>query len=126
VSSTGNLPDPGQSISPGDNGVFDPNVSHSGSAGFSTGTYVLILFVYPDNVAPQVTAVTPAEQATLNVPPTHSPSRSMSRQPGATGRPDQAAGRPRHAAFRVFHGPTGWTTTRAWWANEMNGNQRRS
>ncbi|HYT88170.1 MAG TPA: DVUA0089 family protein, partial [Gemmataceae bacterium] len=70
VSSTGNLPDPGQGIGPGDNGVFDPNVAHSGFAGYSTGSYVLNLFIYPDNVAPQVIDATPAEQATLDAPPT--------------------------------------------------------
>src|SRR5207249_3964852 len=47
-----------------------PNVSHSGSAGWSTGAYVLNVFVNPDNVAPQVTAVTPADQDTLTAPPT--------------------------------------------------------
>ena len=40
----------------GPDGVFDPQVAHSGLNGGSVGNYVVDLSVYSDNVAPQVTA----------------------------------------------------------------------
>ncbi len=72
VSSSGNLPDPLLGVAPGTNGVFDPNVSHSGSNGDPTrvGPYVLNLVVYADNTAPEVTAVSVAEGDVLAAPPT--------------------------------------------------------
>ncbi len=38
----------------GPDGIFDPQVAHSGLNGYSVGNYVLDLAVYSDNVAPQV------------------------------------------------------------------------
>jgi methionine-rich copper-binding protein CopC len=70
VSNSLNVPDPVNSP-PGTNGVFDPNVSHSGQNGGSTGNYVLNLLVQPTTQEPpKVVAVTPAEGSTLNAPPT--------------------------------------------------------
>ncbi len=56
--------------------VFDPNSTHSGSGGFTTGDYVLNLLVEPDNVPPQVVSVTLpggtalTDGAVLTTPPT--------------------------------------------------------
>src|SRR5207244_1410641 len=47
----------GNDPSSGPDGVFDPNQSHSGQNGYSTGSYVLNLSVTADNQPPQVTAV---------------------------------------------------------------------
>lgn len=55
VSGTGNFPDPPFGMFPGEDGIFDPNVSHSGRNGFTTGTYVLSLQVVGDDNAPAVT-----------------------------------------------------------------------
>src|SRR5262249_21197988 len=71
VSSSGNVPDPVLGAQPGVDGVFDPNLSHSGWAGFSIGTYVLNVGIQPDKEAPRVLAVYPPSGATLNAPPTH-------------------------------------------------------
>ena len=54
---------------PGQNGVFDPNVSQSGQDGTSIGPYVLNLLAYRDDTAPQVVAVTPSAGTTLDAPP---------------------------------------------------------
>jgi hypothetical protein len=70
VSGSGNVPDPAAGLYPGVNGVFDPEISHSGQAGFSTGPYVLDLGVQADNVPPQVIATSIATGAVLNSPPT--------------------------------------------------------
>jgi hypothetical protein len=70
VSSTGNVPDPVNGLLPGTNGIFDPNVSHSGQNGFSTGNYVLNLQVQADNQPPRVVSATLPEGATLAAPPT--------------------------------------------------------
>jgi hypothetical protein len=70
VSSSGNMPDLAQGPLPGTQGVFDPHVSHSGSAGYSTFPYVLNLQVVPDSVAPQVIAVSIPSGADLPGPPT--------------------------------------------------------
>ncbi len=40
----------------GPDGIFDPQVAHSGLNGGSVGDYVIDLSVYSDNIAPQVTA----------------------------------------------------------------------
>jgi hypothetical protein len=69
VSAGPNMPD--AFLPPGQDGIFDPNVSHSGYLGFSTGPYVLALLVQPTSGAPSVTSVTPAEGAVLDAPPTH-------------------------------------------------------
>jgi methionine-rich copper-binding protein CopC len=70
VSATGNVPDPLLGLEPGSNGIFDPNTAHSGSAGTTTGAYVLNLLVHPDDTAPRVTATTPAAGTALTAPPT--------------------------------------------------------
>lgn len=71
VSGTGNVPDPTQGLLPGTNGIFDPNVSHSGTGGFTTGPYVLNLHVQPDDVPPQVVSTTLSAGEVLNAPPTN-------------------------------------------------------
>src|SRR5581483_4093373 len=48
---------------------FDPEVSHSGTAGRTTGDYALGLRVWSDDAAPQVVAVTPGPGASLGAPP---------------------------------------------------------
>jgi hypothetical protein len=68
VSSSGNLPDAFTPV--GTNGVFDPLVSHSGTAGQSRGAYVLNLVVQPAPETPHVVSVSLAEGATLDGPPT--------------------------------------------------------
>ena len=65
VSASGNLPDEGAF------GVFDPSVSHSGEAGYSTGRYVLSLGLRQDMAAPEVLEVSPAADEVLAGPPTH-------------------------------------------------------
>src|SRR5207237_9213257 len=68
VSSTTNYPD---AFTPaGTNGVFDPLVTHSGTAGRSRGAYVLNLLVQPAPEPPHVVSVSVPEGATLNGPPT--------------------------------------------------------
>ncbi len=69
VSSWGNMPD-SNGNAPGANGVFDPNVSHSGASGGSTGAYVLNLLVQPAAPAPQVLSASIAAGTTLTSPPT--------------------------------------------------------
>jgi hypothetical protein len=71
VSSRKNVVDPNLGLLPGAGGLFDPNVSHSGSAGRSTGDYVLNLRVSPDSVPPQVVAVTPRPGDSLDGPPAY-------------------------------------------------------
>ncbi len=71
VSSSGNVPDPFLNQLAGQNGIFDPNQSHSGSVGANIGPYVLNLFVQPFNeLPPQVLASTPVQGDTLTQPPT--------------------------------------------------------
>jgi hypothetical protein len=70
VSSHKNVPDPDHGLLPGAGGVFDPAVSHSGSAGRSTGEYVLNLRVWSDDAPPHVVAVTPGPGDSLDAPPT--------------------------------------------------------
>jgi hypothetical protein len=69
VSGRKNVVDPNLGLLPGAGGIFDPDVSHSGSAGRSTGDYVLNLRVASDNTPPQVVAVTPAPGGSLDGPP---------------------------------------------------------
>ena len=70
VSSNYNTPSSVEGGQPGTNGIFDPNVSHSGTAGFSTGPYVLNLGIHRDDVAPEVVTTNLAPGETLNAPPT--------------------------------------------------------
>ncbi len=75
VSSSPNVPDPLLGIEPGQSApgggtVFDPNVTHSGTAGFTSGSYVLNVLVQAEQQSPRVVAVTPAQGATLDAPPT--------------------------------------------------------
>jgi hypothetical protein len=69
VSSSGNVPDM-NGMAPGTNGIFDPNVSHSGYAGSSTGAYVLNLLLQPAAPAPQVVATSIPPGTTLTAAPT--------------------------------------------------------
>jgi hypothetical protein len=69
VSSHKNVPDPNRNLVPGAGGIFDPEVSHSGTAGRTTGDYVLGLRVWSDDVAPRVVAVTPGPGVSLDAPP---------------------------------------------------------
>lgn len=62
----------------GPDGIFDPQVAHSGLNGYSVGNYVLDLAVYSDNVAPQVVSQTfnvpgVAEVVRLQSPNSHEP-----------------------------------------------------
>jgi methionine-rich copper-binding protein CopC len=70
VSSSGNVPNPSAGLLPGTNGIFDPNMSHSGSNGFSIGDYVLNLQVETAPAPPHVISVTPADGTVLSAPPT--------------------------------------------------------
>ncbi|HEX5273408.1 MAG TPA: hypothetical protein VFW33_23085, partial [Gemmataceae bacterium] len=70
VSAHKNVPDPDHGLDPGAGGVFDPAVSHSGSAGRTTGDYVVNLRVSPDDTTPHVVAVTPGPGDALAGPPT--------------------------------------------------------
>jgi hypothetical protein len=72
VSAMGNYGDPLCSKQQPDvGGVFDPNSSHSGSRGETTGGYVLNLFVQPAaTTPPQVVQTSLAPGAVLNGPPT--------------------------------------------------------
>lgn len=63
VSSSGN------DVESGSDGLFDPNIAHSGINGWSVGDYVLDLLVYPDAAAPQVIATTAADGATFSQSP---------------------------------------------------------
>ncbi len=67
VSSGHNVPLSASDV--GANGIFNPEVSHSGSAGNSTGSYVLNLEVQPASYPPHVVATSIAAGATLNAPP---------------------------------------------------------
>jgi hypothetical protein len=69
VSSGTNAPNPAIGRPPGTN-CFDPNFSHSGANGNSTGPYVLNLEVIPSIYPPHVLATSVTEGATLTAPPT--------------------------------------------------------
>jgi hypothetical protein len=83
VSGTGNVPNSTAGQLPGTNGIFDPNFTHSGQSGFTTGDYVLNFAVQPVYTTPQVMSVavrtdtdltattgTPLSGASLDAPPT--------------------------------------------------------
>ncbi len=70
VSSSGNTPDPAAGTWPGQNGVFDPNASHSGANGTTVGPYVLNVSLRADNAPPRVVAITQAPGTTLTTSPT--------------------------------------------------------
>ena len=70
VSESGNVPDPALGEPQGTNGIFDPNVSHSGMDGYTTGDYVLNLVVDADNTPPQVVSTSLTANAVLASPPT--------------------------------------------------------
>jgi hypothetical protein len=70
VSSTFNVPDKLFGLLPGGEGIFDPNESRSGVNGFSTGPYVLSVFLRPDEGAPSVVSTSIAAGAVLDSPPT--------------------------------------------------------
>ncbi len=69
VSSGKNVPDPAGGHPQGA-GVFDPNVSHNGGHGDSTGPYVLNLQVEPALYPPHVVATSVNQGTALNAPPT--------------------------------------------------------
>ena len=69
VTSNYNTPTTVEGGQPGTNGIFDPNVSHSGQNGFSTGNYVLNLGIHPDNTAPEVMTANPTPDQTWSAPP---------------------------------------------------------
>ena len=58
-------------ISMGPDGVFDPNVAHSGLNGGTVGEYVLSLHVQADDVAPEVVIGSINDGETLTAPPTY-------------------------------------------------------
>jgi hypothetical protein len=70
VSSHKNVPDASLGLLPGQNGIFDPNVSYSGTAGTSTGPYVLNVLAQQENAAPTVVGVTPGPSDVLGAAPT--------------------------------------------------------
>jgi hypothetical protein len=75
VSAHNNVPDPLRNLLPGQKlptgkRIFDPNRSHSGTAGTTTGDYVLNLFVQQDSVPPWVMSTSLAEHGVLPAPPT--------------------------------------------------------
>ncbi len=70
VSSGFNYVDPTSGLVAGQNGVFDPTVSHSGQNGNSVGPYVLNLSVQAPASAPHVIATSVANGAYLKDPPT--------------------------------------------------------
>src|SRR5262249_36170642 len=70
VSGGGNTPERALNALPGQNGIFDPNFSHSGTNGATVGNYILNLTVQADNESPQVVAVTPGDGTAINAPPT--------------------------------------------------------
>jgi hypothetical protein len=70
VSSAGNMPDPSIGLPPGSNGIFDPEVSHSGLGGYTVGAYLLNVRIEADDVPPQVVSVSPGEGAVVSAVPT--------------------------------------------------------
>src|SRR5262249_52694227 len=71
VSSGFNYVDPDATLFPGDptTGVFIPGQSHSGTAGNSTGQYVLNVRAEVSTRAPRVLSTSPAEGETLTASP---------------------------------------------------------
>jgi hypothetical protein len=70
VSSHRNVPDASLGLLPGQDGIFDPNVSYSGTAGASTGPYVLNVLAQADSTPPTVVSVTPGPTDVLAAAPT--------------------------------------------------------
>ena len=70
VSSGSNTPAPIEGQAPGSTGLYDPNASHSGQAGFGTGPYVLNLRVEAVPEPPRAVATSPAQGSILTAPPT--------------------------------------------------------
>jgi Bacterial pre-peptidase C-terminal domain len=70
VSAGFNTPSPREQQPLDTPGLFDPNVSHSGQNGWSTGPYVLDLLVKRCDSAPWVMETTPRAAETLDAPPT--------------------------------------------------------
>src|SRR5262249_38151449 len=68
VSSADNLPI--GDLQPGSQGVFDPNVSHWGTRGDTTGDYVLDLQLVADGEAPRVVHCSLDDEAQLDAAPT--------------------------------------------------------
>jgi hypothetical protein len=72
VSATGNYADPVFGMQLGVGGLFDPNQSHSGSQGETTGNYALSVYVQPaPTTPPTVTQSSLQPGAVLDGPPTH-------------------------------------------------------
>jgi hypothetical protein len=76
VSSGPNTPDASQGRSVGVGGVFDPNISHSGSGvtnanSFTIGSYILNVRVAPNPGAPHIVSVSPAGGGNPIAPPTN-------------------------------------------------------
>ncbi len=69
VSSSGNMPDLNGNP-PGSNGIFDPNMTESGTNGISTGPYVLNLLVQPAAPSPHIVATSIHAGARLTAAPT--------------------------------------------------------
>ncbi len=70
VTSRKNVPDPLRDLQPGVEGIFDPHVSHSATAGTSIGFYTLNVFVQRDNTAPTVVSASIREGDELTQAPT--------------------------------------------------------
>ncbi len=70
VSANYNTPTSIEGGQPGTNGIFDPNVSHSGQNGFSTGLYVLNVGIQRDDTAPEVVTTSIVSGETATAPPT--------------------------------------------------------
>ena len=60
VADGSNTPSPFEGLPPGSPGLFDPNVSHSGQDGWSTGPYVLNVLVQPAPNPPHVVSTSPS------------------------------------------------------------------
>jgi hypothetical protein len=69
VAGGSNTPSTLENLPPGTPGLFDPNVSHSGQLGFSTGPYVLNILAARPTGAPQVVTTGPGPGASLDQPP---------------------------------------------------------
>jgi hypothetical protein len=70
VAGGSNTPSPFEGLPPGSPGLFNPNVSHSGQDGWSTGPYVLNVLVQPAPNPPRVVSTSPSNGVTLTQPPT--------------------------------------------------------
>jgi methionine-rich copper-binding protein CopC len=71
VSSGLNTPSPLEQQALSASGLYDPNVSHSGQNGFSTGPYVLNLRVERETQPPRVVATSPYDTQPLAAAPSH-------------------------------------------------------